>query len=149
MAPREAPEAKPGDIRVTYVPQFIRKQIADEVRAQVITDAKVEGGWAGPNALPEWTQRIHMYGDLRVRYENDSFDHGNYNKFVNFQGVNQGNAFDLEGVANGTAALPPFLNTTEGRDRERVRARLGAQAEVDDWLTADFRFEHRAATRDR
>ena len=60
-----APAATPGQIRVTYVPQFIRKQIADEVRAQVLDEAKDEH-WAAPNALPEWTQRFKLYGDLRI-----------------------------------------------------------------------------------
>jgi hypothetical protein len=128
-----APPAKPGDIRVTYVPQFVRKQIADDVRAQMMSQAQAEG-WAAPNALPEWTQRIKLYGDLRVRYDRDSFDKGNYNKFVNFQNINQGSAFNLEG-----SSLPPFLNTTEGRDRERVRARIGVMSQIDDWLTTDFR----------
>ena len=127
------PAAKPGDIPVPYVPQFVRKQIADEVRAQVMTEAQSEG-WASPNALPEWTQRFHLYGDLRVRYERDSFDRGNYNGFINYQAINQGSAYDPQ-----SGALPPLLNTTQGRDRDRVRARLGVQAQVDDWLTADFR----------
>jgi hypothetical protein len=129
----EAPPAKPGDIRVTYVPQFVRKQIADDVRAQMMSQAQAEG-WAAPNALPEWTQRIHLYGDLRVRYDRDSFDKGNYPGFINFQGINQGSAYNVNG-----ATLPPLLNTTEGRDRERVRARIGVLSQIDDWLTADFR----------
>ena len=134
--PGEAPPSKHGEIRVTYVPQFVRKQIADEVRAQVMTESREEG-WAAPNALPEWTQRFHLYGDLRVRYERDGFDRNN-GQFINYAAINQGNAFDTQGPANG-GALPPFLNTSQDRDRERVRARLGVQAQVDDWLTADFR----------
>ncbi len=124
--------AKPGDIRVTYVPQFIRKQIADQVRAQVMSEAQTEG-WAVPSVLPEWTQRFRPYGDLRVRYERDSFDRRNYNNFINFQSVNQGAGLNVQG------SIFPFLNTNTNRDRERVRARLGFQAQVDSWLTADFR----------
>jgi len=139
-APRRAaasgPAAKPGDIRVTYVPQFVRKQIADEVRAQVMTEAQSEG-WASPNALPEWTQRFRLYGDLRVRYERDSFDRGN-NQFVNYAAINQGAPFDTQSPGT-TGAQPPFLNTTQDRTRERIRARIGVQAQVDDWLSTDFR----------
>jgi hypothetical protein len=134
----QAEPAKKGEIRVTYVPQFIRRQIADEVRAQVLTESQQEG-WAAPNALPEWARRIEPYGDLRVRYQRDSFANGNYNQFVNYASVNQGSPFDVgELTANG-GPLPPFLNTTEDRDRERVRARIGLQAFIDDGWTANIR----------
>ena len=135
----ETPAAeKAGEIRVTYVPDFVRRQIADQVRADVMTQTQEEG-WATPNALPAWTQRFHLYGDLRVRYERDSFANGNYNKFVNFQALNNGAPFDVESYSQGLVGNPPFLNTTEDRDRERVRARIGVQAQIDDGLTADVR----------
>ena len=136
----EAPPEKKGEIRVTYVPQFVRKQIADEVRAQVMTESKEEG-WAAPGALPEWTERFKLYGDLRVRYERDSFGNKNDNRFVNFQAINNGSPFDANNYGQGSLAQgnPPFLNTTADRDRERVRARIGVQAQIDDGLTADVR----------
>jgi hypothetical protein len=134
------PEApKKGEIRVTYVPSFIRKQIADEVRAQVMGEAQQEG-WAAPDALPDWTKRFKLYGDMRVRYERDSFDSGNYNQFVNFASINNGSAFDFDQYAAGNAAPPPFLNTTEDRDRERVRARIGVEGLIDDGWTVNIRF---------
>jgi hypothetical protein len=142
IAPGEAaaPAAKPGEIRVTYVPDFIRKQIADQVRAQVMTQAQTEG-WAAPDALPEWTKRFKLYGDVRARYERDSFAGGNYNKFVNFANINNGSAFDAEnyGAGSDSQSPPPFLNTTEDRDRPRVRARLGVLADIDDGWTAELR----------
>ena len=136
----EPPPAKHGDIRVTYVPQFVRSQIADEVRAQVMDETKAEG-WAEPGALPQWTERFKLYGDLRVRYERDNFAQGNDNKFVNFQSINNGSPFDANNYGQGslTQGNPPFLNTTADRDRERVRARIGVQAQIDDGLTADVR----------
>jgi hypothetical protein len=144
-APVEGEEGEPpattGQIRVTYVPQFIRKQIADEVRAQVMDQAQEEG-WAQPDALPEWTKRIKIYGDMRVRYEGDFFDKGNYNQFVNFNGINNGSPFDANsyGINGGTQANPPFLNTTENRNQFRLRARLGFDIDIDDWVKADIRF---------
>ena len=139
-AEEEAAPATPGQIRVTYVPQFIRKQIADEVRAQVMDEAQQEG-WAAPNALPEWTQRFKLYGDLRMRYQADLFDKNNYNQFFNFNGLNSGSGFDANnfGVGANNVAPPPFLNTTADRNRFRLRARLGVEAQVDDWITADVR----------
>ncbi len=130
---------KTGEIRVTYVPQFIRKQIADDVRAQVLTETEQEG-WAEPNALPEWTKRFKLYGDMRVRYERDSFDSGNYNQFVNFASINTGSAFDFDNYAAGNVAAPAFLNTTQDRDRERVRARIGVEGMIDDGWKVDVRF---------
>lgn len=58
----------PGAVVVPYVPEVVRQQIKDELRAEVVQQAKSEG-WAAPNALPEWTQRISFYGDLRARAE--------------------------------------------------------------------------------
>jgi hypothetical protein len=140
-APIEAEEAPPGgQIRVTYVPQFIRKQIADEVRAQVMDQAQTEG-WAQPNALPEWTKRFRLYGDFRLRYDMDTFDNNNYNQFVNFNSINNGSAFDANsyGTPGSSQTNPPFLNTTEDRERIRLRARLGVDADIDDWITGELR----------
>ena len=133
-----APAAtKPGEIRVTYVPQFIRKQIADQVRAQVMTEAQQEG-WAAPDALPEWTKRVRVFGDLRTRYESDMFNKNNFNQFFNFAAINAGSPFDIEQLASG-GALPPFLNTTQDRTRFRLRARFGVEAQLDDTVTANIR----------
>lgn len=141
-APAEAeePEAAPGQIRVTYVPDFIRKQIADQVRAQVMDEAQQEG-WATPNALPEWTQRIKIFGDLRMRYDADMFDNNNYGNFINYSALNNGNPFDVAnyGTGSGQQTNPPFLNSTEDRNRFRLRARLGIQALIDDWVSTEIR----------
>lgn len=133
-----APAVPPGQIRVTYVPQFIRKQIADEVRAQVMSEAQTEG-WAAPDALPEWTKRFKIYGDLRMRYQGDFFDNNNYNQFVNFNSINNGTPYDINSASSGSALPPPFLNTTENRNLFRLRARLGVDAYLDDWVSADIR----------
>jgi hypothetical protein len=135
------PPAVPGNqIRVTYVPQFIRKQIADEVRSEVMTEAQEEH-WAAPDALPDWTKRIKIDGDVRFRYLGDMFDENNGNQFINFNAINNGSAFDANnyGVNNGTQANPPFLNTTEDRNRFRLRARIGFTADVTDWVSARIR----------
>jgi hypothetical protein len=132
------PPGRKSEIRVTYVPSFIRKQIADEVRAQVMGQVQQEG-WAEPNALPEWTKNFKLYGDMRVRYERDAFDSGNYNQFVNFASINNGSAFDFGNYVAGNSAAPPFLNTSEDRNRERVRARIGMEAFIDDGWTANIR----------
>ncbi len=134
-------ELPKGTVRVTYVPQSVRDQIAQQVRDQVLGEEQ-KNGWAAPNALPEWTRRITVYGDLRLRGERVLEDPGNKESvasqnfpFVDFNGINQGVPFDN---LNGTQALPT-LNATEDRTRLRVRARLGVKADIDDWISTDIR----------
>jgi hypothetical protein len=54
-------------VRVPYIPEIVRRQIRDEVKQEVLQQAKDEN-WAAPNALPEWTKRFQLYGDFRLRY---------------------------------------------------------------------------------
>ena len=126
-------QTQPGAVVVPYIPEVVREQIKDELRAEVTQQAKTEG-WATPGALPEWTQRITVYGDLRVRAEDDLFDKNNYPFFPNFAAINAGSGFDTVGGSNA-----PFLNTTEDRTRLRLRARLGVKADIADWIQADLR----------
>ena len=125
-AEAEAPDSKKGGIRVTYVPQFIRKQIADEVRAQVLTENQAEGAPA-PGLVPDWINRIRVFGDIRTRYEADLFNKGNYNEFVNYSAINGGSPYD-----SNAGPYPPFLDSTEDRNRFRLRARLGVDVNLAD-----------------
>jgi hypothetical protein len=132
-ATKEKPIA-PGTVRVTYVPETVRKQIAAEVKQQVMQQA-TEEGWAEPNSIVEWTQRIKITGDVRVRGQSDLFPSGNFNAFPDFNAINgASNGFDSTSGVN-----PPLLNTTENRTRARLRARLGVEAKVTDWVEADIR----------
>jgi Putative porin len=128
------PALPPGTVRVTYVPQIVRDQIAAQVRSEVMQQAKTEG-WAEPNQLPDWVQRITVYGDMRLRGEGDFFPHDNSPDFVDFGTLNSGSPFDVTGASGGA----PLLDTTENRWRERLRARIGVRAQIDDWLSADIR----------
>jgi len=104
----------------------------------VMNQARAEG-WAEPDQMPDWTRRIRVYGDMRLRYESDLFDKTNNNQFINFPAINQGSAFDINGFSDGLAAGPPFYNTTEDRNRARLRARIGFDSEIADWLSANLR----------
>ena len=59
------PTAAPGDVRVQYVPQAVKDQIRDQVKAEVMATAKQEN-WAQPNTFPDWVSRITVEGDVRV-----------------------------------------------------------------------------------
>jgi hypothetical protein len=131
--PAAEPPPPPGTVRVTYVPQIVRDQIAQQVRTEVMQQAQAEG-WAAPNQTPEWTQRVHFYGDIRMRAERVLEDRGNQ-PVPDFNSINSGSGFDT----SGGGGLPPSLNTTENRTLPLLRARLGMTAEVNDWASIDFR----------
>ena len=137
------PPSPPGEegssaVHVTYVPPLVRDQIAAEVKQQVMQEAQDEG-WADQYGAADWTRRIHITGDLRLRSENVYFPRGNYNQFLNFNSINAStNGFDQNAFTNTT--LPPFLNTTEDRYLPRLRARINIEGQVADWITADVRF---------
>ena len=126
-APEPAAEASavaPGTVRVPYIPAFVRKQMKDEIRAELVAQAQAEG-WAGPGAVPEWVRRVQWYGDLRTRVEYDNFMSNNA-VAVNVQQTNQTRSLVL-------------LNTTEDRTRLLARARAGVAVNVDDNWSTDIR----------
>jgi hypothetical protein len=133
-AAASAPDAAavpPGTVRVPYIPAFVRKEIKDELRAELIAQAEKDG-WAGPGAVPEWVRRVQWYGDLRVR--------GEYDNFIS------SNAPALNVTATNAARSLVLLNTTEDRNRQLVRARAGVAAAIDEHFTTDFRITTGNAT---
>lgn len=134
--PQPAGPPIPPTVRVTYVPEIVKKQITDEVKQDVLNEAKAEK-WAEPNALPEWTKRFHPFGDFRLRYEWDGFDPRNSPNFLNFQAINSGSPVDIS-TPTSVGELP-FLDTTEDRERLRLRARLGTTVDITEGFTAGFR----------
>ena len=124
----------PGTVRVTYVPPTVRAQIAEEVKEQVLAEAQQQG-WAAPHELPDWVHRFHLSGDFRLRDQRDYNSGNNFPFFPDFNTINaSANGFDTN-----SGQLPPLLNTTEDRNRFRLRARLNVEAEVNDWVLADIR----------
>ena len=108
----EVAEPKKGEVRVTYVPEHVKREIRDQLRQEVVGQAKKER-WGDVNAVPEWVSRFKMEGDIRLREQADFFGDSNA-PAPNFQ-------------ANGQL----IDNTTEDSlHRERVRMRLGINANV-------------------
>lgn len=128
----------PGTKRVTYVPEIVKKQLREEIRAEVMDRAHKEN-WASPGKYPEWAQRIRFYGDIRTRYEGDYFPAGNA-PLQNYNATNTGSPFqeDFAGVSINPY-LPPSYNVTQDRNRFRFRARLGADVDLFDGFTAGLR----------
>ncbi|PTR07444.1 putative porin [Nitrosospira sp. Nsp5] len=105
-------EPKKGEVRVPYIPEHVKKEIRDELRQEVVGQAKQER-WGDVNAVPEWVNRFTMEGDIRLREQAD------------FYGSNNAPAANFQ--ANGQN----IDNTTEDSyHRERVRFRLGINANV-------------------
>jgi Putative porin len=131
--PTAMAQTEAGTIIVPYVPESVRKQIKKELRDEVVNEA-FSNGWAAPNALPEWTKRFKIYGDIRVRAEGVFQSADNAQFLTNYNAINGGTGFDTNAFI-----APPLLNTTEDRKRVRLRTRLGFNAQVADWITADVR----------
>ncbi|MDP2904653.1 MAG: putative porin [Methylovulum sp.] len=134
----DAPE--PGEIRVPYVPEFvkdeIRQQVRSELRADVVHDVMQEAKtqkWGVPDALPEWISRFKMSGDLRLRSQNDFMaDYNRPGSYFDYQAINQ-----LGGIT--AAGINAFPNSTNDRHRFRERLRLAIDAKVADGVKAGVR----------
>ncbi|WP_218153737.1 putative porin [Variovorax sp. OK605] len=126
-----------GDVRVPYISQTVRDQIRDEVKAQVMAQAKDEG-WAAPNETPEWSKRIRVEGDVRVRNESRGYAGGNSDIETNWSEFNKGSGYDVN--PNTNLALPSLLNTRQDRrNLFRARARLGVYADLTENTKAGVR----------
>jgi len=111
-------------VRVPYVPESVKREIRDQVKQEVVAQAKAER-WGDVNAVPEWVDRMHWEGDLRVRYQQDRYATGN----------DLPAQFDVfYGFPTGTTT-----NTSENRDRYRLRARLGLTAKISSMVSAGVR----------
>jgi hypothetical protein len=117
----------PGTKHVVYVPEMVKKQLREEIRSEVMTKAEKEG-WAAPGKFPEWASRITFFGDIRARYEWDNFPPGDdAQAAVNYNAINTGNPYDTS-ISN--PFFWPTYDTNQARNRARLRARLGMEANL-------------------
>jgi hypothetical protein len=127
-----------GDVRVTYVPDVVKNEIKEQLKADVLAEAKLDG-WHAPNEAPDWTQRVRLFGDLRFRFASTMFPDGagannNTGQFPNFQAINTGAPYDVAGTL-----FSPQYNVDEDRSRFQLRARLGFDIDLADHWYAGFR----------
>jgi hypothetical protein len=138
-------EARDADadsaVRVTYVPEIVKDEIAaavredvrGEVAADVVERARNEG-WGVPGALPAWVRNVDLDGLLRVRGEGQYFDESNaVNTYLDFNTINEQGGI-------GRAGPDALMNTTEDRGRLRARLRLDLNASITPSLTARLGF---------
>jgi len=120
--------AQPGDVRVTYVPQSVRNEIRDQVKQEVIAQAKTEH-WAEPNALPAWLDRISWYGDVHVRDESWLYSRNNATDLIDYGALNRNGPFDINPSTAGV--YPPILNSTQNRPNMlRLQAHIGMDVKL-------------------
>lgn len=135
-ASAQPPVARPGvrsetaasdPVRVQYVPESVRNEITQQVKQQVVAQAREER-WGEPGALPDWAERLRFSGDLRVRLQQD-----------NFSGDNAPPAVLYDEYGSGTN-YADTTNTTVDRNRLILRARFGVAAIINDQWTSAIRF---------
>jgi hypothetical protein len=131
------PPPSDDSVRVTYIPEMVKAQMRDQIKQEVMDQAREEN-WAAPRTLPEWTMRFRFFGDLRFRYEGDFYPAGNdvNGDFPNFNAINTGSPYD---VSAGNPIPPPQYNVDQNRNRFRLRARLGTEMDLGEGFTAGMR----------
>jgi len=131
-------KADEGAVRVPYVPQIVKDEIAKQVEqevkpavvAGVVQEAKDEK-WGIPGALADWLTRTRFYGDVTLREEGLFYNGANAPEY-NYYGINQAG-----GIAQ--AGENAFLDTDENRIRFRGRARLGLESNITDSISTGLR----------
>src|SRR5271154_5175952 len=135
-----AAKADEGAVRVPYVPQIVKDEIAKEVAEQikpevvagVVNEAKTEK-WGVPGALPDWLTRTRVSGNVTLREEGVFFAKDNVeNVYLNYFAINQAG-----GIAR--AGANAYENVSDERIRFRGRLRLAVDSDITDSITAGMR----------
>ena len=114
--PKTEPERKV--VRVPYVPETVKQEIREQIKEDVVAQAKAEG-WAQPNTFPDWLNRISLEGDLRLRYQHNGYQNLNAPAPI-FNAITGSN----------------LNNTTNDESQYRIRARMGLLAQVSPDISA-------------
>lgn len=133
-------ETVPEDtVRVTYVPEVVKAQLREEIKQDVMAQAREEN-WANPRTFPEWISKVRLFGDVRFRYDAVKYPDGNDTSglLLNFNAINTGAPQDITAGLTGGNFLPT-LNADQNRSRLRLRARLGAAVDMGQNFSAGVR----------
>lgn len=119
----KAVDGQPKAIRVQYVPEHVKNEMRAEIEQEVMKKLNYKAGER--LGVPEWIDRIEWTGDLRLRYQLDQFADDNAPPVV---------------LASSEGRNAVVNNSTEDRERQRIRALFGANIRINDWLTGGIRF---------
>jgi hypothetical protein len=133
----DAGTAPPPPRRAVYLPESVRKELVEQLKAEVLAQAEKEG-WAAPGSLPAWVKRFTLTADMRVRWEMLFFQPGNAStgEFPDFNAINSGQPFDVLGF---DLANDRYLNVDQDRYRPRIQARLGFAVDLGAGFDVTFR----------
>ena len=138
LAQMAAPAAEVGTdgkkiVRVPYVPESVKAQLREQIKADVLAQTKAER--AGGGMDDAGSGRIRVDGDVRVRAEATRLDQDNtrIGAIDSAASVTRAPDFLTLGGANKDLHL---ANTTENSQRARVRARIGATIDVAEGVSA-------------
>jgi hypothetical protein len=129
-----------GAVRVPYVPQIVKDEIAKEVAEQVkpgvvadvVNEAKMEK-WGVPGALADWLTRTRISGSVTLREEDIFYAKDNaQNVYLNYYAINNAGGIVKAGVN-------AFENVSVDRARFRGRARFAVDSDITDSITAGMR----------
>ncbi|WP_456261939.1 putative porin, partial [Campylobacter jejuni] len=76
-------------------PDVVRQQIKDELRQEVMAQASSEGWVTKEGAAPEWTRRITVFGDVRIRSQSDFYSKTNSTGILDLAAMNAAGPIDL------------------------------------------------------
>ena len=122
------------EARITYIPEVVRNQMRDQIKQDLMEQARSES-WDFKN-VPDTMTKYRIFGDIRARYEGSYFPDGNDNTgaFPNFNAINTGAPFDISGNQ-----FSPQYNVDQERNRNRLRARIGTDIMLGDGFNAGLR----------
>lgn len=122
-------------IRVPYVSETVKNEIREQLRQDVLAQAKAER-WGNPEALPSWLRHLTLEGDVRVRWQSELFGTGNLAADAPLAPyLSQNDPL----AANTVAWAPDLVNTTHDRQRMTLRARLGVSAALGEGVNTGIR----------
>lgn len=127
------PPKTDDEVSVNYVPQTVRNSIRDEIKQELMAQAREEN-WRASQDTEE--KIFRPFGDIRGRYEGIFFGDGNDNTgaFPNFNAINTGAPFDTTGTL-----FSPQYNVDQDRNRARLRARFGADIMLGEGFSGGLR----------
>jgi hypothetical protein len=127
-------------VRVPYVPEAVKTEMREQIKREVLVQARNER-WGEPGATPEWTKRIKIEGDVRLRAEAVRLSSDNtapgLGTFANGDVTRAADIATAKG-SNALASVANF-NTQDDYERQRLRARIGVIASLSDEVSATLR----------
>ncbi len=123
----------PKSVRVPYVPEFVKRELKDQVKAELLAQAKAER-WIDATRLPEWLDRFSFSGDLTLRFEDDTF-----RPPCDTSASTSSTSCNVPAVLYNQLVGTNLNNTTANRQLLRLRATEGAEIRINEHTLAEFR----------